>query len=126
MIRILIADLLPAKTIDQLNEIPEFEIIERTDPPADAIAGEINAVDAVIAPATTPWPPATLENAVNLKIIILTGGGPDALESQLAGKTNITVRRVQGPSTPALGAAAKKHDRQESEVIQILKDFFNV
>jgi phosphoglycerate dehydrogenase-like enzyme len=127
MIRILIADLLPARTIDQLNEIPEFEIIDRSAAPAGhSMAIEISDVDAVIAPAATLWPPAVLENAANLKIVILTGAGPDALDRQMPGQKNVTIRRVHGSATHAPEDTSKQGERRESEVIAILKDFFNV
>ena len=127
MIKILIADALSVKTIDQLNEIPEFEIVEKTIPPADSSSSELKDIDAVIAPATTQWPPAVLENAVNLKIIILTGGGSDSMNTQMPKLKNITIRRIPCSTAPCAQAAKNdKQGRQEAEVITILKEFFNV
>jgi phosphoglycerate dehydrogenase-like enzyme len=127
MIRILITDPLPGQIIDQLNEIPEFEVVERSASPVERpIAEDIRDADAVITPATTSWPPTALENAVNLKVIVLTGAGPAAPAAPLAGGKNITVRRIHGSPPPGRKSRGGTRELRESEVIAILKDFFNV
>jgi D-3-phosphoglycerate dehydrogenase len=122
MIKILIADDLSTRTIDKLNEIPEFEIIEKTNLSLEKLATEIKNVEAVVLNGTTLLTSAILKNAVNLKIIVLTGSGSDHAHTEMARGKNIEVRCV-----PLLSSAtAENQERNGMDVIVILKDFFNV
>ena len=116
MIRILVAVDLGFRTMDRLNEIPEFEIIENSDLPGKQVAAEIADVDAVIAGTMSQLPPALLAGAVGLKIIILNGGKPDPMDTAKANQKHIEIRT----------AAAENQGHEGSDVIAILKDFFNV
>jgi phosphoglycerate dehydrogenase-like enzyme len=127
MIRILIADELNTRTIDKLNEIPEFEIIEKKNLIPENLATEIKNVDAMVMSGTTQLLSAILKSAVTLKIIVLTGCGPNHADAAAARLKNIEIR-----STPLLLAqqvdaqTAKTREREGVDVIAILKDFFNV
>jgi len=116
MIRILVAVDLGFRAMDRLNEIPEFEIIENTDLLGEQVAGEIANVDAVIIGAMSQLPPTLLAGAVGLKLIILSGGQPDPKDTATANLKHIEIR----------SAAAENQGHPESDVIAILKDFFNV
>jgi len=122
MIKILITDNLSARTIDRLNEIPEFEIIERTNLIPEKLATEIKNVEAVVVSAATQLTSAILKGAVNLKIIVLTGSGPDHADKSLARRGNIEIRNAALSTIPT----AENPEREGSDVIAILKDFFNV
>ena len=127
MIRILIADALNSMTIDKLNEIPEFEIIEKTDLAPEKLAAEIKNVDALVVGGTTALTSAILKDAVNLKIIVLTGKGAesngycDGQPKKHRNPQHSTVSRSR-PGT----VTAKSQEREGLDVIAILKDFFNV
>jgi phosphoglycerate dehydrogenase-like enzyme len=127
MIRILIADDLNTRAIDKLNEIPEFEIIEQKNLIPEKLAVEIKNVDAIVVKGTTPLLPAILKSDVSLKIIILTGNGANQADKAAARLKNIEIRST--PLLPAQQAGAQTAENQEhesSDVIAILKDFFNV
>jgi phosphoglycerate dehydrogenase-like enzyme len=127
MIRILIADDLSTRTIDRLNEIPEFEISENTDPGRENFATEIKNVDALVVSGTTLLPAALLESAANLKIIIAAGDGSNHVDRPTALRKNIEVRTTRPlPAATAGASDAEKHEFEGSDVIAILKDFFNV
>lgn len=124
MIRILIAEDLSSKTIDKLNEIPEFEIIEKAGLTPEKFAAEIKSVDAMVVGGTLLSPDAVNKGAENLKIIIVTGGKPNHVEPALANRQNIEIRYTPLPA--AAGANAQGLEREGFDVIAILKDFFNV
>jgi phosphoglycerate dehydrogenase-like enzyme len=127
MIRILIADDLSTRAIEQLNEIPEFEILENATLIPENLASEIKNIDAVITSGMSQLPPAVLASAVSLKIIILTGGSPNHMDPALANKKNIEIRAIpQFSGSSVRTATAEDQEREGSEVIAILKDFFNV
>jgi phosphoglycerate dehydrogenase-like enzyme len=127
MIRILIADELSARAIEKLNEIPEFEIMENASLPPDKGAIEIKSLDAVIVRGMSQLPPAVLADAVGLKIIILTGGEPNSMDTAVASKKNIEIRSLQlFPGSSPRTAHAENQENVELEVIATLKDFFNV
>jgi phosphoglycerate dehydrogenase-like enzyme len=126
MIRILIADDLSPKTIDKLNEIPEFEISEKMDPLQANFVAEIKNADALVLGAATPLPAAALQNAVNLKIMIKTGAGPDRVEPATTSRKNIEIHTTPLPASPVGASAAENREREGADVIAILKDFFNV
>jgi len=127
MIRILIADDLSTKTIDRLNEIPEFEISENAETGRENFAAEIKNVDALVVSAATLLPAPLLESAANLKIIIVAGDGSDHVDRATAQRKNIEVRTTRlSPAATAGVSAAEKRELEGSDVIAILKDFFNV
>ena len=127
MIRILIADDLSARIIDKLNEIPEFEIIEKTNLIPEKFATEIKNIDAVVVSGTTLLPSAMLKGAVNLKIIVLTGAGPNHVDTAMASLKNIEIRSTAlFPTSHSCTSTEENHEREGLDVIAILKDFFNV
>jgi D-3-phosphoglycerate dehydrogenase len=127
MIRILIADDLSTKTIDKLNEIPEFEIIEKTNLSQEICAAEIKNIDAMVVSGSTLLPAAVLKGAVNLKIIIVTGGGSNHVDTAMTLRKNIEVRNTPPLAMSPTGTAtAENHESEGAEVIAVLKDFFNV
>jgi phosphoglycerate dehydrogenase-like enzyme len=119
MISILIAEALSARTIDKLNEIPEFEISETTNLSQENFKRELQNVDALVVSATSPLPAAALKNAANLKLVIVSGGKSDSLATVLAGRKGTIEVRVTPPATAG-------SDQEGLDVIAILKDFFNV
>jgi lactate dehydrogenase-like 2-hydroxyacid dehydrogenase len=108
---------LSSRIIDKLNEIPEFEISEKTNLTPEQLATEIKNVDAVIMSGTTLMTSAILKDTVNLKIIILTGEGPNHVDTTMARRKKIEIRNTQ---------LAENQERESLDVIVILKDFFNV
>ena len=117
MIRILITGDWSTKTIDRLNEIPEFEIIEKTNITREKLLTEIKNMDAVIVRGASQLTPAILKDAVNLKIIVLSGKGSNHEDTVLAGQNKIEIRH-----TPP----GENQEQEGLDVITILKDFFNV
>ena len=109
MIRIVIADQLDAKAIDSLNEISEFEIIEKPSLASAQLAEEIKSADAVIVSGALDLGKEVLKRGSNLKLIVRSDG-PGRVDTQAAQRHGIEIRAV------AAG----------SEAIAILKDFFNV
>ncbi|MCX6558325.1 MAG: hypothetical protein NTW95_12990 [Candidatus Aminicenantes bacterium] len=119
MISILIAEALSAKTIDTLNEIPEFEISEAANLSQENFKRELQNVDALVVSATSPLPAAALKNAANLKLVIVSGGKSERLDTVLAGRRGNIELRVTPPTTAG-------SEQEGLDVIAILKDFFNV
>lgn len=117
MITILITDNLSTRTIDKLNEIPEFEISEKTNLTPEQFSTEIENIDALIISPTTLLTSAILKDAVNLKIIVLTGDGPNLVDSAMARRNNVEIRITPND---------ENQERHGLHVIAILKDFFNV
>jgi phosphoglycerate dehydrogenase-like enzyme len=122
MIRILIADQLSAATVDKLNEIPEFETIEIASLSPERLSGEIKNADAIITSGISQLPPTAMTGAANLKIVILTGGEANQMDTDTANGKNIEIRSI-----PLLqGTTGRNPEPEGSAVITILKDFFNV
>ena len=119
MISILIAEALSAKTIDKLNEIPEFEISETTNPSRENFKRELQNVDALVVSAASVLPADALKNAANLKLVIVSGGKSDSLGAVLAGRKGNIELRLTPPATAG-------SEQEGMDVIAILKDFFNV
>ena len=102
MIRILIADDLNTRIIDKLNEIPEFEIIEKIGLTAKQLADELKNAEAVVLRDTTPLTSAMLKGAVSLKIIVRAGSGRDHVDTAMARRKNIEIHNT--PLFPTLDA----------------------
>ena len=127
MIRILIADDLNTRIIDKLNEIPEFEIIVKTNLVPENFATEIKNVDAVVVSDTTPLTSSILKDVVNLKIIVQTGNGPKQVDTAMARRKNIEIRNTPLlPASHSCTSTAANQASEELDIISILKDFFNV
>ncbi|MBN2398916.1 MAG: hypothetical protein JXI33_01100 [Candidatus Aminicenantes bacterium] len=126
MIKILITEELGSATLDKLNEIPEFEIIENTTLIPENITSEIKNIDAGIINALSPLLPAILASATGLKIIILTGGEPNHMDTEMAKQKNIEIRCIPPVQGTLPSPAVENQERKELAVIAVLKDFFNV
>lgn len=128
MIRILITEALSANTIEKLNEIPEFEIIEKTASMPEDLITEISNIDALVSSGAVALPAAVLAAAVNLKIMIPIGGEANHMDTAQARQKNIEIRSIKQFPPPAVGgvASAEGKNREGLEMIAILKDFFNV
>ena len=88
---------------------------------------EIKNVDAVVVSGSTPLTSAILKGAVNLKIIVLTGGGPNHVDTEMARRKNIEIRNTPlFPTAHSCTSTAENQEREGLDVIAILKDFFNV
>lgn len=92
MIRILVADPLSPKAIDQLNEIAEFEVIEKTGLNESELKEEIRNVEAVVVRSVTRLTREMIENGPKLKIIVRVGIGLDNVDVDYARIRNIAVR----------------------------------
>ncbi len=92
MIRILVADPLSPKAIDQLNEIAEFEVIEKTGLSESELKEEIRNVEAVVVSRITRLPREMIENGTKLKIIVRVGVGLDNVDTESARNRNIVVK----------------------------------
>ncbi|MCJ7525098.1 MAG: hypothetical protein MUP71_07710 [Candidatus Aminicenantes bacterium] len=124
MIRILIADRLQAKTIDLLNEISEFEIIEKPDLTSAQLQEEIKNADALIISGSMPLSEEILNQGGDLKLIVRSSGASGPIDSAAAQGKNIEIRTAVGHNTAQLGN--KMEETIEIDVIAILKEFFNV
>ena len=124
MIRILIADHLPAKTIDLLNEISEFEIIEKPDLASAQLQEEIKNADALVISGPVPISDEILKSGDNLKLIVRGSDASGPADAAAAKLKDIEIRTAVGHGTARAGEA----DREAAgyDVIAILKDFFNV
>lgn len=124
MIRILIAVRLPAKTIDLLNEIPEFETSEKTGLSSAQLQEEIKNADALIISGSMPLTEEILNQDGDLKLIVRSGGVSGPIDTAAAQGKNIEIRTAVGHNTAQPGK--KIEETSEIDVIAILKEFFNV
>lgn len=124
MIRILIADRLNAKTIDLLNEISEFEIIEKPGLTSAQLLEEIKNADAMIIGGSMALNAETLSRSGDLKLIVRSSDGSGPIDAAAAQGKNIEIRTAVGPDTAQPGK--KIEETIEIDVIAILKEFFNV
>jgi phosphoglycerate dehydrogenase-like enzyme len=108
MIRILIASPLGPEAIDQLNEIPEFEINTKPSLSSEQLLAEIAGADALVCGGSPVVSATHLAAATGLKLIV-TIGATDAVDAPAAQRRGIDVRRSAQEGTVA-----------------VLKDFFNV
>jgi len=124
MIRILIADRLNAKTIDLLNEISEFEIIEKPGLTSAQLLEEIKNADAMIIGGSMALNAETLSRSGDLKLIVRSSDGSGPIDAAAAQGKNIEIRTAVGPDTAQPGK--KIEETIEIDVVAILKEFFNV
>lgn len=94
MIRILIADPLSPKAIEQLNEIAEFEVVEKTEMREGDLSEEIRNVEAVVVRNATKLTRDIIQNAPKLKIIVRVGIRLDNVDTEYAKTRNIAVRNT--------------------------------
>ncbi len=113
MIRILVAIPLSPKVMDQLNEITEFEIIDRTGPGPEPWLDEIRNADALIFGGSPPVTEKLLAAGSHLRLVI-TCGGRASRDREAAERKHIELRRITA------GRACG------SKAVAILKEFFNV
>ncbi|MBN2345107.1 MAG: hypothetical protein JXO51_01870 [Candidatus Aminicenantes bacterium] len=112
MIIILVAVPLTPGTMDRLNEIPEFEVHEKSGLTPRQLAMEAGDADALVLGGSFPVGKEILAAGAGLKLIV--GGELDETSMAKARQRGIEVR-------PAAGGAAGGDD-----TVAILKDFFNV
>lgn len=113
MIRILVIASLSPRTIDLLNEIPEFEISERTGLDSEQLRIEIRGADALISGGSPGVTAEVLEAGADLKLVV--SSGPSAgVDEAAARRRHVEVRRIPGGR------------RADAQAIAVLKDFFNV
>ena len=94
MIKILLADKLNPKAIEQLKEIPEFEVIENTGLEPDVLKGEIGKFDAVVIRSATKLRKEILAHGSNLKVVVRAGIGLDNVDVEYAKSKGIEVRNT--------------------------------
>ncbi len=108
MIRILVAFPLDPKAIDQLNEIPEFEINAKSGLTPEQLLDEIRGTEALVSGGSPAVSASVLAAAADLKLIV-NNGAPGTVDAEAARQRRIEVRSVAQDGTVA-----------------VLKDFFNV
>lgn len=94
MIKILLADKLSPKAIEQLKEIPEFEVIENTGLAPDVLKEEIGKFDAVVIRSATKLRKEILAHGSNLKVVVRAGIGLDNVDVEYAKSKGIEVRNT--------------------------------
>ncbi len=94
MIKVLIADRLSQRVIENLEEIPEFEIVAKTGMSSHELKKEIENCEAVVVRSATQLKQDILENANNLKIIVRAGIGLDNIDAGFARARSIEVRNT--------------------------------
>jgi len=99
MIRILAADPLNAQALEQLSEIPEFEVVEKLGLSPDELACELPQYEAVIVRSATQLSREVLAPAKKLRLIVRVGIGLDNIAMDYARARGIEVR-----NTPAATA----------------------
>lgn len=124
MIRILVVDHLSPKALDLLNEIPEFEISEKTGLSSARLLEEIKNADALIIGGSVPLTAEILKSSGDLKLVVRSSDVSGPVDTAAAQSRNIEIRTAVGHGTPQ--AAGKTIDEVGIDVIAILKDFFNV
>lgn len=124
MIRILVVDRLSPRALDLLNEIPEFEISEKTGLSSAQLLEEINNADALVISGSVPLTAELFKNSVDLKLVVRSSGVSGPIDAEAARRQKIEIRTALGHGAPR--AAEKAQDEIGIDVIAILKDFFNV
>ncbi len=112
MIRVVVTYPLDAEALEQLNEIPEFEVHETAGFSPEEMRREIVQADALVCGGSPPSTAAAIATAAGLKLIISIGA-PDAINEATAKQKGIEVRPVEGGKAAAAAAIA------------ILREFFN-
>jgi D-3-phosphoglycerate dehydrogenase / 2-oxoglutarate reductase len=92
LIKVLLTDTLSQKAVELLKEIPEFDIIVKTDLNPGELKEEIRHVEAVITNGSTMLSSEILECAGNLKIIVNAGIGIYNVDVDCAESRNIDVK----------------------------------
>ncbi len=128
MIRILIVDRLQTKTIDLLNEISEFEIIEKPGLTSAQLQEEIKNADALILSASMPLSAEILNQGGDLKLIVRSSGVSGPMDTELAQGKNIEIRTAMGHNTAPPGKISEetirdRRDRDPERIFQCLKQF---
>ena len=108
MIRILIADHLPAKAIDLLNEISEFEIIEKPDLASAQLQEEIKNADALVISGPVPISDEILKSGDNLKLIVRGSDASGPVDTAAAKLKDIEIRTAMGHRTARAGKQTGK------------------
>jgi phosphoglycerate dehydrogenase-like enzyme len=124
MIRILVVDRLDPRALDLLNEIPEFEISEKTGLYPAQLLEEIKNADALVIDGSVPLTAEFLKSSRDLKLIVRSGHVSGPVDEAAARRQNIEIRTAVGHCSPQ--AAEKMKDEIGVDVIVILKDFFSV
>jgi len=124
MIRILVVDRLSPKVLDLLNEIPEFEVSEKTGLSSAQLQEEIKNADAMIISGSIPLTEEILSGSGDLKLIVRSSGVSGPIDTAAAKRKNIEIRSAVGHSSAQPGN--KTEETVEIDAIAILKDFFNV
>lgn len=92
MIKLLLTDALSQRVVEQLNEIPEFEIVVRTGLNSDQLMEEIKTYEAVLISGSIKLNKEILIEARHLKLIVKAGIGLDNIDVEFARSRNIEVR----------------------------------
>lgn len=124
MIRVLVVDRLSPKVLDLLNEIPEFEVSEKTGLSPAQLLDEIKNADALIISGSLPLTEEILNGCGDLKLIIRSNDVSGPVDTATAKRKNIEIRTAVGHSSAQPGDKTK--ETVGIDAIAILKDFFNV
>lgn len=124
MIRILVADRLSPEALDLLNEIPEFEINEKTGLTGAQLREEIKNADALIISGAVPLTEEIFGQGGDLKLIVRSSDVSGPVDEAAARRMNIEIRTAVGHQPAQPGKQIE--ETVESDAIAILKEFFNV
>jgi len=92
LIKVLLTDILSQKSVELLNEIPEFEIVVKNGITADQLKEEIRHYDAIVVGGTTLVDREIIEKGDHLQIIIRGGIGLDNIDVDAAKTHHIEVK----------------------------------
>lgn len=94
MIKVLLIETLSPRVVELLREIPEFEIVDKTNIDALSLKEDIRNCDAVLVGSECQLRKGILENAKNLKLIVKVGVGMENIDLEYARSETIEVRQT--------------------------------
>ncbi len=106
MIRILVADSLSPRAIEKINEIAEFEVIERTGLSPAELTRELSAVEAVVIRGRTSLSAESIAAASHLQLIVRAGTDLSGIDLGAAAQRFIEVRHTPLASSVAVAELA--------------------
>ncbi len=103
MNKILIADKLSQKAIDELKNVSDFEVVVKTGLNEEQLCQEIVPFDAIVVRSATKVTRKVIEAGSNLKIAVRAGIGLDNIDQVAAKEKGITVKNT--PAATSISVA---------------------
>jgi D-3-phosphoglycerate dehydrogenase len=94
LIKLLLTETLSQKVVEQLKEIPEFEIVVKTGMNVHQLKEEIKDYEAVVVSSAVILNKEILQSAEQLKIVVKAGIEVDNIDVEFARSRNIEVRNT--------------------------------